>query len=245
MQWYYSSVEPYNTVILHTVQRLETLYRGEAAQKQRLTDIFSGDIREMAGGVRPSTCSWTRADSTISSRPTGHEDKHCSQTQSNISSEEEHKSSHASPSLPQAHPASHTFLFAAVLPGPWPRQKTITKKTPINKILYASRNIRLYCTGQCSNLSENLRSPSTDGSKGLWSEQTTRQRLHLLLCARQRHFSEEEDSHAAGGGKQSRTLYFSQGTLKSFNGLMTQQVCDQNIKADVDDVTKTRDLSSR
>ena len=45
----------------------------------KLTAIFLGDIRATASGVIPSTCSCSRADSTISGKPAGNRDKHSSQ----------------------------------------------------------------------------------------------------------------------------------------------------------------------
>lgn len=38
----------------------------------KLTAIFFGDIRAIASGVIPPTCSCSRADSTMSGRPAGH-----------------------------------------------------------------------------------------------------------------------------------------------------------------------------
>lgn len=41
-------------------------------QVMKLTAIFFGDIRAIASGVIPPTCSCSRADSTKSGRPAGH-----------------------------------------------------------------------------------------------------------------------------------------------------------------------------
>lgn len=46
----------------------------------RLTAIFFGVIRAIASGVIPSTCSCTRAESTMSSRPAVHKHKHFNTT---------------------------------------------------------------------------------------------------------------------------------------------------------------------
>ncbi len=54
-------------------------------------------------------------------------------------------------------------------------------------------DIMFYYTCQCPNFSENFWSPSADWTKGLGSGQTACQRLHLLFCAWQGHFPQEQD----------------------------------------------------
>ena len=168
----------------------------------------------MASGVIPSTCSCTRADSIMSSRPTGQIDRHYSQITdvSYIKLEEKlRKKTSSCFRLWDNFICTSSSNSCRVLLPP----SSLTKK------VYTSRDVMLYCTCQCSNFSENFWAPSTDGSKGLRSGQTTHQRFHLLLRARQGHLPQEHHGHTAVWGKPFRTICSSDSMQNVFQRLCT------------------------
>lgn len=84
------------------------------------------------------------------------------------------------------------------------------------KSLHTRWDIVPWRTCQCPNFSEYLRSPSTDWTKGLWSGQTARQRLQLLLRAWQGHLPQEHNSHTAGRGEKIKDLILPWGHAECF-----------------------------